>query len=293
VDIEKPPPHQSESKSLKSLLASYNKSLFFELSHALSNNYDVYHTSRSRSKETDKLNKFIPWHELKHYDFDYILSIDAPKIISLKKRFFTSIVRTIINAITLNKYLRNHKTAKTIIFSSISVYNKRLDVTSNKINSMKFNKYSIIKLMQEIVMSRAIAKDQLHILRLPAILNKFSSNHLPKRILQKLQDHDDIYVHALTERWNNCLACSDLIKILEFLIQTRFISGISNPHAKCSIQIIDLVMTLKKLTKSNSKIIEIDSVIPKNPSIILTKNLIPTLSVIDLLKEFNSLQKGT
>jgi|688.fasta_scaffold640933_1 hypothetical protein len=278
---------------MKILLTSYNSSLFFELSHALSNNYDVYHTSRSRSKETDKLNKFIPWHELKHYDFDYILSIDAPKITSLKKRFFTNMVRTIINAITLNKYLRNHKTAKIIIFSSVSVYNKRLDVTSNKINSMKFNKYSIIKLVQEIVMSRAITKERIHILRLPAILNKFSSNHLPKRILQKLQDHDDIYVHSLTEKWNNCLAFSDLIKILEFLIQTRFISGISNPHAECPIQIIDLVMTLKKLTKSNSKIIEIDSVIPKNPSIILTKNLIPTLSVIDSLKEFNSLQKRT
>ncbi len=278
---------------MKILLTSYNSSLFFELSHALSNNYDVYHTSRSRSKETDKLNKFIPWHELKHYNFDYILSIDAPKITSLKKRFFINIVQTIINAITLNKYLKNHITAKIIIFSSISVYNKRLDVTSNKIKSMKFNKYSIAKLMQEIVISRAISKERIHILRLPAILNKFSSNHLPKRILQKLQDHDDIYVHAQTKKWNNCLAFSDLIKILEFLIQTKFIPGISNPHAECPIQIIDLVMTLKKLTKSNSKIIEIGSVKPKNPSIILTKNLIPTLSVIDSLKEFHSLQKRT
>ena len=278
---------------MKILLPSYNSSLFFELSHALSNNYDVYYTSRGRSKETDKLKKFIPWHELKHYDFDYILSIDAPNITSLKKRFFTNIVRTIINAITLNKYLRNHINAKIIIFSSISVYNRRLDVTSNKIKSMKFNKYSIAKLMQEIVISRTISKERIHILRLPAILNKFSSNHLPKRILQKLQDHDDIYVHAQTKKWNNCLAFSDLIKILEFLIQTKFIPGISNPHAECPIQIIDLVMALKKLTKSNSKIIEIDSVKPKNPSIILTKNLIPTLSVIDSLKEFHSLQKRT
>ena len=275
---------------MKILLTSYNSSLFFELSYALSNNYDIFHTSRSRSKETDK---FIPWYEIKHYDFDYIFSIDAPNITSLKKRFFINIVRTIINAITLNKYLRSHINAKIIIFSSISVYNRRLDVTSNKIKSMKFNKYSISKLLQEIVISRAISKDRIHILRLPAILNKFSSNHLPKRILQKLQDHDDIYVHSLTGKWNNCLAFSDLIKILEFLIQTKFIPGISNPHAECPIQIIDLVMMLKKLTKSNSKIIEIDSIKPKNPSTILTKNLIPTLSVIDSLKEFHSLQKRT
>jgi len=156
---------------------------------------------------------------------------------------YKSIVNSNINyLLEVIDFCKKNKIEKLIFFSAISINNKDTIYEASKVLGEKILKDTGLKVL---------------ILRLPMILSKDTKEGVLNRIVNKLEENRDVIIYNENEKFNNFVSIDyicNFIKSYKFHKEYEIIN-LSIDKKKTLLEIVKI---LKKLVRSNSRIIKKD-----------------------------------
>jgi hypothetical protein len=278
---------------MKILVTAKNSALFEDIYLHFSQKNEVFFTSNSTREDILSNPQFLSWSNIKSVNFDYIFCIDSPNHEALSQNFYLNLKLLFKNSLKIYQYLNFNKITKVILLSSISVYFRKEVVSDADSFNILNTRYGFLKILQESIISFGKNKNRVSIIRSPAILNQLSCHHFPRRLVENFLMNKTVTVYSPKSFWNACINIQDLLSCMDYLIEKEGYFGIYLIHAQNPMRIIDVVNQIKQLTNSSSKVLISDKRINiRNPRLIISKNLIPALTVQDSIDRYVCLVKN-
>jgi len=238
-------------------------------------NYTITSASRSLNKKSYKNVENIKIDFSKNFKinkkFDLIINCIATHELSNKKSINDYINSNILTPVNILKYF-NDKKVKILNLSTISIF----DLTKQKVlkencTAVLSSKLSITKFLGEKILSHG--KFEIINLRLPGIITNSLIHKRPwiKNIVSKLKKDQDVYLYNSNKKFNSMIDVNDLVRLIDHLLNKKFISGNYNLSASNPIKLSKLIFHIKDKLNSNSKIITLGN---NQSNIIISNNLI-------------------
>lgn len=150
-------------------------------------------------------------------------------------------------------FCKQNNIKKFIFFSAMSIYNNtnKEDITEEDYY-FDTDFYSTSKLFGENILKESELK--VLIIRLPMVLTRESNNGILNRILNKLENNEDIILQNSYKLFNNFISVDDIYNfIVNYTFEKKFER--INLGSKKDHSLLQIIKFLKKKTLSKSKII--------------------------------------
>jgi nucleoside-diphosphate-sugar epimerase len=153
---------------------------------------------------------------------------------------YSEIIEANINyLVKIIKFCKLNKIKKIIFFSAISIYTKDDLYSTSKLLGEKILKESGLKVL---------------VIRLPMILTMDKKNGILNRIIQKLENNEDVVLYNANKKFNNFISVDDIFNFInKYTFKKKY--EVVNLATDNKFKLVKIVNILKKRTNSKSKII--------------------------------------
>jgi len=238
-------------------------------------NYKIIAASRSIKKFSNKNVKFMKIDFSKKIlidkDLDLIINCIATHEFSKKKSLEEYLDSNVLTLINLLKFFKG-KEVKILNLSTISIFDlKKYKILKENCEFTLNNKLSITKLIGEKTLS--IGNSKVINLRLPGIITKSHKVDRPwiKNIINKIKKNKNVEVFNFNKKFNSIIDTNDIARLIDHLLNKRFVSGTYNFSAENPIKLSKLIYFIKNKLNSSSKIKNLGS---NKSNIIISNKLI-------------------
>lgn len=178
------------------------------------------------------------------------------KIGSNPKNIYSANIKMTKNIINFS----NKNNVKKIIFlSAMDVYGLiKTKILFENQEAFNPNLYGKSKSLSEKLFCSKINKFRTVCLRIPGIFTSDLTRNRPLiiNILKKVKNNENIVAHNLDKKFNNILDATEIVKFIKIILNKKVIkTEVYNLSASNPIKFIEVINLLKKIFKSNSKII--------------------------------------
>lgn len=238
-------------------------------------NYKIIAASRSIKKFSNKNVKFMKIDFSKKIlidkDLDLIINCIATHEFSKKKSLEEYLDSNVLTLINLLKFFKG-KEVKILNLSTISIFDlKKYKILKENCEFTLNNKLSTTKLIGEKTLS--IGNSKVINLRLPGIITKSHKVDRPwiKNIINKIKKNKNVEVFNFDKKFNSIIDTNDIARLIDHLLNKRFVSGTYNFSAENPIKLSKLIYFIKNKLNSSSKIKNLGS---NKSNIIISNKLI-------------------
>ena len=174
----------------------------------------------------------------------------------------------------LIKFSNKNKVKKIIFLSAMDVYGmikKKILLENQKPSNP--NLYGKSKYISEKLFCGKKNKFKTICLRIPGIFSLDISRGAPIiiKILKKIMNNENVYAYNLNEKFNNILDVREIVRFIKIFLRKKINSKVYNFSASSPIKFIHVIELIKKIFKSESKIIKNN--LNKNSFIISNKKI--------------------
>jgi len=223
--------------------------------------YANYNKNKIKKKYSEKFFKAYPGNIANKSftlpaDIDAILHLGSSTYENYKKNINQILkINLKMNKNIFNLIKKHKKLKKLIFFSSTSIYGKKnRGKVSENIKFLDRGNYGISKFKSEKIFNK-LKNVKVYNIRLPGVLETNPESNFISNLVKKIKKNSTVKIFNPTNLFNNAILVDNLCKFLFKLYSNNFKSGTILLGSSNPITIKKIVITIKNILNSKSKII--------------------------------------